>query len=94
MVITKKELMKQIAEKTQSTGIMHKVKLYVDAVFDCVKEDLANGDEVSIRDFGTFKVTECNERKGRNPQTGEEIIIAAHKKPHFKPSGTFKDAVN
>jgi len=44
--------------------------------------------------FGTFAVKDRAERTGRNPQTGQEITIAAAKVPAFKPGKTLKDAVN
>lgn len=65
----------------------------VDAVFDNILEALKNGDKVALIGFGNFEVRERSARKGRNPQTGEEIDIAASKVPAFKPGKTLKDAV-
>ncbi|MCX7568942.1 HU family DNA-binding protein [Tumebacillus sp. DT12] len=65
----------------------------VDAVFDGIIEALANGDKVQLIGFGNFEVRERSARKGRNPQTGEEIEIAAAKVPAFKPGKQFKDSV-
>ncbi len=55
---------------------------------------LNRGDSVALVGFGTFSVKERAERKGRNPQTGEEIMIKAAKNPAFKAGKTLKDAVN
>ncbi|MDG4656092.1 HU family DNA-binding protein [Ectobacillus antri] len=65
----------------------------VDAVFDAILEALKNGDKVQLIGFGNFEVRERAARKGRNPQTGEEIEIAASKVPAFKPGKALKDAV-
>ncbi|MBL0387818.1 HU family DNA-binding protein [Tumebacillus sp. ITR2] len=65
----------------------------VDAVFDAIVEALANGDKVQLIGFGNFEVRERSARKGRNPQTGEEIEIAASKTPAFKPGKQFKDSI-
>ena len=54
---------------------------------------LANGEKVQLIGFGNFEVRERAARKGRNPQTGEEIEIPASKVPAFKPGKALKDAV-
>ncbi|MCA1063191.1 MULTISPECIES: HU family DNA-binding protein [Bacillaceae] len=65
----------------------------VDAVFDTIQDSLANGDKVQLIGFGNFEVRERAARKGRNPQTGEEIEISASKVPAFKPGKALKEAV-
>ncbi|GIN21050.1 MAG TPA: HU family DNA-binding protein [Bacillus bacterium] len=65
----------------------------VEAVFQSIQDTLSNGDKVSLIGFGNFEVRERAARKGRNPQTGEEIDIAASKVPAFKPGKALKDAV-
>jgi DNA-binding protein HU-beta len=65
----------------------------VDAVFDNIIKALADGDKVQLLGFGNFEVRERAARKGRNPQTGDEIEIAASKSPAFKPGKALKDAV-
>ncbi|MFD1955738.1 HU family DNA-binding protein [Paenibacillus thailandensis] len=66
----------------------------VDAVFEAISEALQNGDKVQLVGFGNFEVRERQARKGRNPQTGEEIDIAASKMPAFKPGKSLKDLVS
>jgi DNA-binding protein HU-beta len=65
----------------------------VDAVFEAISESLKSGDKVQLIGFGNFEVRERAARKGRNPQTGKEIEIAASKVPAFKPGKALKDAV-
>lgn len=66
----------------------------LDGFVDAVTKALSSGDSVALVGFGTFSVKERAERKGRNPQTGEEITIAAAKIPSFKAGKSLKDSVN
>ncbi|GKU85100.1 MULTISPECIES: HU family DNA-binding protein [Niallia] len=65
----------------------------VDSVMETITTALKNGGKVEILGFGAFSVSERSARKGRNPQTGEEIEIAASKAPTFKAGKNLKDAV-
>lgn len=65
----------------------------VDCVFSSITKALGNGDSVSLIGFGTFKVAQRKARKGRNPQTGEEIYISASKVPKFVVGKALKEAV-
>lgn len=65
----------------------------VDCVFSSITDALADGESVSLVGFGTFKVSRRNARKGRNPQTGEEIQIAASNVPKFAAGKALKDRV-
>jgi nucleoid DNA-binding protein len=66
----------------------------VDCVLDSITKALKKGDPVTLVGFGTFKVVKRKARKGRNPQTGEEIKISASKAPKFVAGKGLKDAVN
>ena len=66
----------------------------VDSMIDSITDSLKKGDSVVLVGFGTFSVRERAARTGRNPQTGEEIQIAAAKVPAFKAGKALKDAVN
>jgi DNA-binding protein HU-beta len=66
----------------------------LDAVIDTITQAVAKGDKVTIVGFGTFEPRERSARTGRNPQTGEEIAIAASTVPGFKAGAAFKQAVN
>ena len=65
----------------------------VDCVFDTITKGLKKKDTVTLVGFGTFKVNKTKARKGRNPQTGEEIKIKAKKIPKFVAGKALKDAV-
>jgi nucleoid DNA-binding protein len=66
----------------------------VDCVFNTIKKTLKKNEAVQIVGFGSFKVNKREARKGRNPQTGQEIQIAARKVPKFVPGKALKDAIN
>jgi DNA-binding protein HU-beta len=89
--MNKTELVNQVAKTAELT--QKETSKAVDAVFDTVLEALKNGDKVQLIGFGNFEVRERAARTGRNPQTGEEIQIAAGKVPAFKPGKALKDAV-
>lgn len=65
----------------------------VDCVFESITKALKKKDTVTLVGFGTFKVNKRKARKGRNPQTGEEIKIKAKRVPKFAPGKALKDAV-
>ena len=68
-------------------------QMAVDCVLSSITKTLEKGGSVSLVGFGTFKVAERKARKGRNPQTGEEINIAASKVPKFVSGKALKEAV-
>lgn len=65
----------------------------VNAVFGSIQDALANGDKVQLIGFGTFETRERAERTGRNPQTGEDMVIPAMRVPAFKAGKELKEAV-
>ena len=66
----------------------------VNAVFDIMCDSLVDGEKVKISGFGNFQVRDKTARKGRNPQTNEEIIIARRRVLTFKPSQVLRSALN
>ena len=87
----KAELVERVAAKTNLTK--KDVTAAVEALFETDQDVLAEGEKVQVIGFGTFEVRDRAARKGRNPQTGEEIEIAASKVPGFKAGKALKDAV-
>ncbi|PDM41077.1 HU family DNA-binding protein [Parageobacillus yumthangensis] len=89
--MNKTDLINAVAE---TSGLSKKdATKAVDAVFESITEALRKGDKVQLIGFGNFEVRERAARKGRNPQTGEEMEIPASKVPAFKPGKALKDAV-
>lgn len=90
--MNKAELIGSVAEKA---GMSKKdSEKAVNAVFASVSDALANGEKVQLVGFGTFEVRERAARTGRNPQTGEEIQIAASRVPAFRAGKVLKDSVS
>lgn len=86
--MNKKELGKELAKRAELTP--KKANHVINELISIIKEYLEQGDTIRLVGFGTFKVVERKERKGRNPQTGEEILIPAKRVPKFVPAKDFK----
>lgn len=89
--MNKSELISAVAEKTELSK--KDATSAVDAVFEVITETLSKGEKVQLIGFGNFEVRARAARKGRNPQTGEEIDIPASNVPAFKPGKALKEAV-
>ena len=90
--MTKADIVEQIYERV---GFSKKESAeLVEKVFSIIKETLEAGEKVKISGFGNFVVRQKNARKGRNPQTGEEILLDARKVLTFKPSLVLKNLLN
>ena len=90
--MTKADIVDQVYVKT---GLSKKESAdIVEKVFDLVKETVAKGEKIKIAGFGNFVVKEKSTRRGRNPQTGEEIEISSRRILTFKPSQILKSAIN
>ncbi len=90
--MTKADLVEAVFEKIGSSK--KDIAEVVDKIFETIKSALERGEKVKISGFGNFVVREKRARKGRNPQTGEEIIIEERRVMTFKPSQILKDFVN
>lgn len=90
--MTKTELVSAIAEQAglSKSDAEKSLKAFIDTVTNALKAD----DKISLVGFGTFSVGERAARVGKNPQTGEQIKIAAAKVPKFKAGKALKDACN
>ncbi len=90
--MNKAELIAKIAEESKLTKKAAEAAL--DAFVTTVEESLKAGEKVQLVGFGTFEVRQRAARKGRNPQTKEEIKIPASKAPVFKAGKALKELVN
>ena len=90
--MNKQELIASVAD---TTGVGRSdAGRAVEAVFDTISGALQRGDEVRLVGFGTFSVGKRKASTGRNPRTGEPMMIKASSQPKFKPGKGLKDAVN
>jgi len=92
MTLTKADLIDSIynhvgLSKTKSIQL-------VESLLEIIKETLENGEDILISGFGKFFVKEKNERRGRNPQTREDLMLDARRVVTFRCSGVLRDKIN
>ncbi len=88
MALTKNEMVKRVQDKT---GLTKKESMAgLDGLFEIIKDELSHGKSVMISGFGKWTVVKKKARKGRNPQTGKDLIIDARKVVTFKPSNVLR----
>ena len=90
--MNKAELIAAVAAQTGETK--KSAEATINAFVDTVTKSLKKGDKVQLVGFGSFEVRKRAARKGRNPQTKEEIKIPASKAPVFKAGKALKELVN
>ena len=92
MALIKSQIIEEISNKSGFTR--KKSTDAVETLLEIIKATLASGDDVLISGFGKFCVKEKNERKGRNPATGEAMMLAPRKVVTFKCSQKLRDRIN
>ena len=91
--MTKAEIVEYVYEHVDGL-IKKQASEYVETLFEMIKEELANGRNVKISGFGTFIVRDKRARMGRNPQSGDPMMITARRVVSFKPSQLLNKEVN
>jgi integration host factor subunit alpha len=92
MGMTKADIVERIYEKV---GFSKKEATdVVESIFEIMKTRLEESEKVKISGFGNFAINEKRPRKGRNPQTGETIVISGRRVLSFKPSPVLKKSLN
>ena len=89
--MNKTQLVDQIAKQTQTTKTQ--IEEILNTSIEIIKKTVKKGDDVTLVGFGTFTRSKRSSRKGRNPQTGNEIEIPARVVPKFRPGTEFKEVV-
>jgi len=89
--VTKKEIVKQIADKLDLTQL--KTKEIVQLTFDAIVETLLEDGRIELRNFGVFEVKQRKARKARNPRTGERVDVPPKNVVTFKPGKEMEDKV-
>ena len=90
--MNKQDLIMQLANKSQLT--QKKADELVSTTLESIMKALSKGDKVTLVGFGTFESRKRKERKGRNPKTGEEMMIPSSISPKFSAGKQFKTSVN
>lgn len=92
MTLTKANIVDTVYSQTELTK--KEASSYVNEVLELMKETLEDGEEIKVSGFGKFEVRKKDERVGRNPRTGDEILIPERKVLRFKVSQVLKDELN
>ena len=92
MTLTKADIVQAVSHKTNHT-VGQSANL-VDALFEIIKQTLGSGEDVLISGFGKWAVRAKRERRGRNPQTGEALMLASRKVVTFKGSSVLRHKLN
>jgi DNA-binding protein HU-beta len=91
-MMNKNDLIEAIAEEHELTKTF--ARDLVEGIFERIANAAKRGEEVAIFGFGKFKIADRKARKGRNPQTGEAVKIAASKNLKFEQAKVIKDMLN
>ena len=92
MTLTKSQIVDRIAEKNGFTK--NQSTEAVETILELIKSTLASGDDVLISGFGKFCVNDKRERKGRNPSTGKDMVLAPRRIVTFRCSRKLRDSIN
>lgn len=91
--MTRSDLVDQLAERFAQ--LTHRdAELAVKTILDALAEALENNHRVEIRGFGSFSITHRPARIGRNPRSGEQVVVPEKRMPHFKPGKTLRQLVD
>ena len=93
MTLTKAGLVQQVYQHHENLTKAQATQS-VEALLRISKDSLIKGEDLLLSGFGKFNVRAKRPRKGRNPQTGEELILDARRVVTFRPSGLLRDRVN
>ncbi len=91
--MTKSDLIEIIAEK-QKHLVNRDVELAVNTILNRISDNLVQGKRVEIRGFGSFSLHYRKPRTGRNPKTGESVVLEGKYVPHFKPGKSLRERVD
>ncbi|MFU8819656.1 MAG: integration host factor subunit alpha [Desulfurivibrio sp.] len=92
MTLTKADLIQQVYQEHDLTKAQ--AAEVVESFLEIAKNSLRRGDDLLLSGFGKFNVKQKQARRGRNPQTGDELILGPRKVITFKPSGILRKRIN
>jgi len=91
--MTKAGLIEKVTERMDSLTTKQ-TKVVVNMIFESIKSALARGEKVEIRGFGSFRVRNRRQRRGRNPKTGISVNVPAKRVPFFKTGKELREIVD
>ena len=92
MATTKADLINNLSREVDISK--NKAEQIVNTFLDCIVESLHREEGVELRGFGSFRIRERGARKGRNPRTGDPVVVTAKKVPYFKVGKQLKEHIN
>ena len=92
MTLTKIQIVETVQNQTGFTK--NRSSDLVETLLEIIKGTLVSGEDVLISNFGKFCVNQKKERRGRNPATGDDMMLAPRKIVTFKCSGDLRDKIN
>ena len=92
MALTKANIVEAV--QTEIGFTRHQATNIVESLIELIKSNLESGEDVLVSGFGKFCVHEKKERRGRNPSTGEDLMLASRRVVTFKCSGKLRDRIN
>ena len=90
--MTKSELIEAVAQRSNITK--SRAELVVNCVFDAMTAALERGEGIEIRGYGSFTVRHYHAYDGRNPKSGEKVLVPEKRVPHFKPGKELRERVD
>jgi integration host factor subunit beta len=90
--MTKAEIVDEVSRISDLTRKHSEV--IVEAVFSSIVEALQQGDKIELRGFGSFRIRRRGSRTGRNPKTGQGVVVPPKRVPHFKPGKELRELIN
>lgn len=91
--MTRSDLVEQLAERFDQLT-QRDTEAAVKAILDAMADALARGHRIEIRGFGSFSINRRPPRIGRNPRSGEQVVVPEKLVPHFKPGKALREAVD
>lgn len=93
MTMTRSELINRLAERFPQL-VLKDAEFAVRTILDAMAGSLANGSRIEIRGFGSFALSHRPPRIGRNPKSGETVLVPEKRVPHFKPGKNLREQVD
>ncbi len=91
--MTKADLIEKLAEKAPQLS-RRQAELVVNTIFDSIRDSLKRGEKTEIRGFGSFRLRHRHTKEGRNPKTGESVLVPEKRMPFFKAGKEIKELLN
>jgi len=91
--MTKSELINQLVKRFPKLPVRD-TDFAVKSILDTMTQALVDGQRIEIRGFGSFSLTKRPQRVGRNPKSGEQVVVPEKRVPHFKPGKELRERVD